>query len=116
MADTGGELDWLQRWYAAQCDGDWEHEWGVRIATLDNPGWTVDIDLEDTSLAGRPYAGIHLRRSESDWVITKVSDKVFEAACGPLNLSELLGLFREWAASVEANGHRSPIAPEVGQS
>ncbi|MFD0306132.1 Imm53 family immunity protein [Streptomyces sp. NPDC127119] len=21
-----------------QCDGDWEHEWGVKIGALDNPG------------------------------------------------------------------------------
>ncbi|WP_223778749.1 Imm53 family immunity protein [Streptomyces sp. 135] len=25
-------LDWLQNWYARQCDGDWEHEWSVEIA------------------------------------------------------------------------------------
>ncbi|MFK0239099.1 Imm53 family immunity protein, partial [Streptomyces vinaceus] len=34
---------------------DWEHEWGVKIATLDNPGWTVEIDLEETDLEGREY-------------------------------------------------------------
>ncbi|MFD5122235.1 immunity 53 family protein [Streptomyces sp. NPDC058385] len=99
VTDTGDELSWLQQWYAAQCDGDWEHEWGVRIATLDNPGWTVDIDLEETSLAGRAYAPTNLRRSDSDWVMTKVSDDVFQVACGPLNLGEVLCLFRQWATS-----------------
>ena len=99
MTDARGELGWLQRWYAAQCDGDWEHEWGVRIATLDNPGWTVAIDLAETSLAGRPYPPADFRRSDSDWVVTKVSDMVFRAACGPLNLEEALRLFREWATS-----------------
>ncbi|MEV8403368.1 Imm53 family immunity protein [Streptomyces niveus] len=43
-------LDWLRNWYAQQCDGEWEHERGVRIATLDNPGWTVSIDLEESEL------------------------------------------------------------------
>ncbi|MET9563851.1 Imm53 family immunity protein [Streptomyces tauricus] len=33
----------MQNWYAQQCDGDWEHEWGVEIAMLDNPGWNVSI-------------------------------------------------------------------------
>lgn len=28
----------LQQWYLQQCNEDWEHSWGVRIATLDNPG------------------------------------------------------------------------------
>ncbi len=31
-------LTWVQRWYLDQCDGEWEHEWGVKIDTLDNPG------------------------------------------------------------------------------
>ncbi|MCX4762195.1 immunity 53 family protein [Streptomyces sp. NBC_01275] len=99
--DSGGELGWLQRWYEAQCDGDWEHEWGVRIDTLDNPGWSVRIDLEETLLAGRPYEGTEFRRSGSDWGMARVSDDVFEASCGPLNLGEVLGLFRVWATSVE---------------
>ena len=97
MTDTGGVLAWLQQWYEAQCDGDWEHEWGVRIETLDNPGWTVRIDLEETPLAGRRYAGRTVRRGDTDWIMVKVQDDVFEAACGPLNLGEVLGLFREWA-------------------
>ncbi|MET9057189.1 immunity 53 family protein [Streptomyces antibioticus] len=99
--DTSGELGWLQHWYEAQCDGDWEHEWGVRIATLDNPGWTVHIDLEETSLTGRPYTPVNVRRSDSDWVMAKVSDDAFEASCGPLNLDETLRLFREWAMSAD---------------
>jgi len=31
-------LKWLQDWYAARCYGDWEHEFGINIRTLDNPG------------------------------------------------------------------------------
>ena len=34
----------LQRWYVSRCDGEWEHGMGVRIETLDNPGWQVVID------------------------------------------------------------------------
>ena len=100
MTETGGELGWLEQWYRAECDGDWEHEWGVRIATLDNPGWTVAIDLEETTLSGRPYERRAIRRSDSDWVMATVSDEVFQASCGPLNLGEVLRLFRDWATSV----------------
>ncbi|MGW1489962.1 immunity 53 family protein [Streptomyces sp. NPDC002402] len=99
MTDLRGELGWLQRWYESQCDGDWEHEWGVRIETLDNPGWTMRINLAETLLAGRTYGRTEFRRSNSDWVMTKVSDDVFRASCGPLNLDEALRLFREWATS-----------------
>jgi hypothetical protein len=110
----GGELDWLQRWYAAQCDGDWEHEWGVRIATLDNPGWSVTVDLEETPLSGRPYTPTDVRRSDSDWVMTAVSDDTFRAWCGPLNLGEALRLFRKWAtpesAASEGEASGSPAS------
>lgn len=31
----------LERWYASQCDDNWEHSYGIRIDTLDNPGWRI---------------------------------------------------------------------------
>ena len=27
---------WLQEWYKNQCDGDWEHEYGIKIER-----WTI---------------------------------------------------------------------------
>lgn len=27
---------WLQMWYVAQCDDEWEHAYGIKIETLDN--------------------------------------------------------------------------------
>ncbi len=39
----------LQNWYAAECDGDWEHQYGIKIDTIDNPGWRVEIELNFTS-------------------------------------------------------------------
>jgi hypothetical protein len=44
-----GALERLQRWYLGECNGDWEHSYGVRIDTLDNPGWIVTIDLHETN-------------------------------------------------------------------
>ena len=38
-------LLWLMQWRLDQCDNDWEHCHGVSIGTLDNPGWTLRIDL-----------------------------------------------------------------------
>ncbi|MFD5266883.1 Imm53 family immunity protein [Streptomyces sp. NPDC058335] len=61
----------------------------------------MDIDLEETSLAGRPYSRTVVRRSASDWAMTRVSDGVFQASCGPLNLDEVLRLFREWATPLD---------------
>ena len=52
--NEGGEMNdnllWLMNWYAQQCDGDWEHENGIKIGTLDNPGWYIKIMLGGTEL------------------------------------------------------------------
>jgi hypothetical protein len=37
------EFSELQDWYAAHCNGEWEHQHGVVIESLDNPGWWVKI-------------------------------------------------------------------------
>ncbi|QDY78774.1 immunity 53 family protein [Streptomyces qinzhouensis] len=99
MSASENVLDWLQSWYASQCDGDWEHTWGVAIETLDNPGWAVRIDLEGTGLADREYPEHQVTRGEHDWVTAWTADKAFRIACGPGNLAEALALFRSWATA-----------------
>jgi hypothetical protein len=37
MQDMGYVLERLERWYAAQCNGDWKHTYGITLETLDNP-------------------------------------------------------------------------------
>ncbi|MCD0482806.1 immunity 53 family protein [Streptacidiphilus sp. ASG 303] len=90
-------LDWLQGWYLSHCDGRWEHERGVQIDTLDNPGWTVSVDLRGTPLEGRAYPRREIDRSDDDWVEAWSARGAFHAACGPRNLTEALMLFRTWA-------------------
>ncbi|MFG2919720.1 immunity 53 family protein [Kitasatospora sp. NPDC048298] len=99
MSDSEHVLNWLQAWYADQCNEDWEHEWGVKIETLDNPGWSVSIDLEKTDLKECEYPRHDVNRSPHDWVWVWTSDKIFHARCGPANLSEALTLFRSWATA-----------------
>ena len=63
-------LSQLQQWYARQCDGDWEHQYGVKVDTLDNPGWRVTIDLAGTDLEGRQFDPIERGLgddSSTDW-------------------------------------------------
>lgn len=42
------DLQWVQNWYQSQCDGDWEHEYGIMIETVDNPGWYLTVNLIGT--------------------------------------------------------------------
>ena len=44
------EVQKIQKWYRTQCNGDWEHRYGIEIESLDNPGWKVVIDLTETEL------------------------------------------------------------------
>jgi hypothetical protein len=95
-------ISWLQNWYAAWCDGDWEHSYGVKIETIDNPGWTVAIDLVGTTLEGARFEAVDDRwRSEDDWVDCRVEDNCFRGAGGPYNLLEILHIFREWVVQQE---------------
>jgi len=90
-------LTWLQAWYMSNCDGDWEHGCGISIETLDNPGWRVRLELTGTSLDGRAFDRFEHQRDEHDWLRMWLEDGALHFACGPLNLSEALFRFREWA-------------------
>jgi len=54
----------LQSWYQGNCDGDWEHQFGIQIETLDNPGWLVKINLEGTLQEGVDFPAVKIDRSE----------------------------------------------------
>ncbi|MEU9888692.1 immunity 53 family protein [Sphaerisporangium sp. NPDC051011] len=87
----------LQTWYASCCNDDWEHSYGVVIDTLDNPGWYLKIDLVDTPLAGTSLDRLAVERTDDDWLHVWSNGARFEGACGPLNLGEMLGAFRDFA-------------------
>jgi hypothetical protein len=86
----------IEKWYRSHCNGDWEHQWGVSIETLDNPGWRIQIDLRQTQAEGRTSAWVKINRSGDDWLMYRAVGDKFEAACGPLNLSEALQVFTSW--------------------
>jgi hypothetical protein len=91
-------LQELQKWYHAQCDGDWEHGESVKIGTLDNPGWRVSINLVDTDLAEQPFAEIQRLEHEIDWIHCRVRDGRWEGRGGPLMLEQILRTVLAWVA------------------
>ncbi|WP_018388067.1 immunity 53 family protein [Ancylobacter sp. FA202] len=94
-------FDWLTCWYQAQCDGDWEHSYGVRIDTLDNPGWTLTVDLSGTDCDGRTLDRIqHNYEHPTDWWTCWTEDNSFRGAGGPLHLRSLLETFRTFATDI----------------
>jgi hypothetical protein len=89
----------LQNWYATNCDGDWEHEYGVRIETTDNPGWVLIVDLQQTDLYGRMWSREEISRSES-WVSAKSDGKKFISACDPRSLERAIGYFIDFCDEI----------------
>jgi hypothetical protein len=113
-------LQELQKWYRSQCNGNWEHAWGIKIGTLDNPGWSLLINLADTDLANKAFAvyssGLPeqseldritageiahslpngTKRDADDWIHCKVEDQSFKAFGGPFKLEEMIKVFLRW--------------------
>jgi hypothetical protein len=88
-------LVWLQNWYKARCDGEWEHGQGIRISTIDNPGWQISIPLRGTPYLNEPFEDAK-REGESDWVVCRKRDGIFEGFGGVNNLQDILETFRSW--------------------
>ena len=97
-ASTTNALRRLQEWYTAQCNGDWEHSYGVSIGTIDNPGWSLEVDLAGTHLEGKAFA--ELKRDyehERDWLTCSIRDGKFMGWCGPKKLENMIEVFLAWA-------------------
>ncbi len=92
---------WLEKWYYNNCNDDWEHGNGVKISTIDNPGWYVEINLIETGLEHKSFKSIQVERSEHDWIYCKVVDGVFIGAGGTANLVEIINVFKKWVLNEE---------------
>jgi hypothetical protein len=94
---TNDNLIWLLTWYHNQCDSDWEHENGIQIGTIDNPGWYLKVSLKETELQDKKFQKIRIDRSEHDWIRCFIEKDIFEGVGGPFNLPEIFQIFRNWA-------------------
>lgn len=83
--------------------GGCEHDYGVSIETLDNPGWFLKLDLPETAMDGLMFPQREVHRSEHDWFVAQVVEDRFEVACGPRNLGDAIHQFRLWVADQRSN-------------
>lgn len=106
--DASLALDRLSGWYTLQCDGDWEHGLGIRIETVDNPGWSLKVDLNETSLRGCKLQRTTIQRTQHNWIIREVKNLdgrlTYCSFGGPSNLSEMVLRFVEWVAGENPRG------------
>jgi Immunity protein 53 len=98
MTSSPDPLQGLQEWYAAQCDGGREHQYGVTIKTIDNPGWRLAVDLSFTDVADRPFTDVEVTADkDKDWYVCRAKDQVFEGICSPNRLADVISIFLAWA-------------------
>ncbi len=81
-------IDLLQDWYRLNCNGDWEHEYGIKIYTLDNPGWGISIDLRRTALEGFEYF-YNKREANNDWIEIKTQNNRIHRLWGSGKVGEI---------------------------
>ena len=90
-------LDRFQNWFFSQCDGSWEHDEGVDISTLDNPGWAVTINISRYDISDIGQERREFERGGGDWIHWWIDERPqklsFEARCGATNLKEVLAIF-----------------------
>lgn len=96
-------LSWISDWLRSQCNGDWEHMYGVKIGTADNPGWHVTIDLADTDLENLEMETEVIGNGDDDWFFYKVKNKQY---FGSGDLSKLELLLQKFKELVEAPGNQ----------
>jgi hypothetical protein len=95
---TADSLARLVDWYAENCNGEWEHQYGVHLETMDNPGWHLRVDLTETEHQDRRLARIRRGNSAVDasWSECWVEEMQFRAFCGPRGLAEVIDFFMRW--------------------
>lgn len=89
-------IKWLEEWYKSQYVNDWQHFYGVKIETLDNPGWRVTIDLAETSLADKNFEEYEVIYSDDDWIHCQVRNECFDGCGDPSKLEEIISTFKDW--------------------
>ena len=92
-------LNSIQEWLAQNCDGNWEHAQNFTITTIDNPGWSVTINLVGTKLEGKRFSTVEIENNDADWLYCVVKNQQFQGDGGVRNLTDILKTFINWSES-----------------
>ena len=90
-------LSKLQDWYISNCDGDWEHSYGFKLDTLDNPGWTITVDLDETHQEDWEFKEFKISpESDDQWLFISKEGNKLNCSCGPTELETMLMIVTQW--------------------
>ena len=96
-------INWIEDWFLSFCDKDWEHEYGISIETMDNPGWHIKIDLIDTPLEGLEFDMQIIEDKIPDKYYIEIEGKKYTDLYSPEG--EYIGLINKgfWSIKIENN-------------
>ena len=97
------DLEWLDEWYQRQCNGNWEHTQGMRLQSLDDPGWQLTIHLSGTSAVNTRPQRLRMVTRGGGWLACSIEAECFKGSGDPRKLEQIIGVFRRW---VETNPRR----------
>lgn len=92
-------IHWLTSWYKENCNGDWEHSYGIKIETVDNPGWYVCVDLAETDVAGKQLLQKKVVISDEDWFEISSNGVYFKGYGDANKLEQLIKEFQQFTMS-----------------
>lgn len=90
----------IEQWCVSHCNGVWENSRGIRIETLDNSGWPVEIDLAGTSLAGLDFESVRIEGTDVNWLHAWFGQENLRLTAERGSLREILQFFIEWSRAV----------------
>ncbi|MFT4639202.1 MAG: hypothetical protein ACI8T1_002526 [Verrucomicrobiales bacterium] len=102
---TTVDFESVIKWYESHCNDEWEHQYGVKLETLDNPGWILTVDLIHTDLQGREMSELTEGCSPDGhpvsplWIHCAVTNNQFRAACDPTQIARLFEEFQKFAGT-----------------
>lgn len=75
----------------------------MKIVTIDNPGFSIGIDLVGTPMENVPFNGQEYNmESDDDWFTCWRENGGFEAAGAPSRLDDMIECFLDWVDSVSS--------------
>jgi hypothetical protein len=69
---------------------------GIQIATNENYGWQVSIDLFDTVYECKDFKDIYIKVSDKNWIKCEKENQIFKGYGGIENLEDILNIFYNW--------------------
>ncbi len=88
-------LNWLSNWYKIECNGDWEHTYGITINITQDRVF-VEIDIDDTRFDNDSIMSeIKFESSKNDWVNIEIENQKFVAKGDRSKLIQIIEYFIE---------------------